>query len=213
MRVAFRLVPSGPSAPFSSYEPAMTSGSPDDLSSEVPTLEVVRTYLELTAPDALRAADFPDATAVRIAPRTPCTVPEYRALYDAVGRAHRWQDRLAWSDEQLAEWLARPDVGVRVLERRDAVDPERWVPAGYYELARHPDGGVELVYFGLVPDAQGAGLGRALLTHAVRDAWGMGARRVWLHTCTLDGPTALPNYRARGFHVTGEERYTVPTEP
>jgi GNAT superfamily N-acetyltransferase len=68
------------------------------------------------------------------------------------------------------------------------------------------------VYFGLVRAAQGAGLGRALLTHAVREAWAMDARRVWLHTCTLDAPTALPNYLARGFRVTGEERYTVPAE-
>jgi GNAT superfamily N-acetyltransferase len=174
--------------------------------------EVVRTYLELTEPEALRPADFPDADVVRVTPRAPCTVAEYRALYDAVGRAHRWRDRLAWSDAQLAEWLARPEVVVRVLERRDAATTERWEPVGYYELVRHADGAVELVYFGLVRAAQGAGLGRALLTHAVRDAWTMDASRVWLHTCTLDAPTALPNYLARGFRVTGEERYTVPAE-
>jgi hypothetical protein len=23
-------------------------------------------------------------------------------------------------------------------------------------------------------------------------------RRVWVHTCSLDGPAALPNYEARG---------------
>ena len=191
----------------------MTFDSSVDLPSAVPSHEVVRTYLELTNPEALRPADFPDPAAVRVALRAPCSVPEYRTLYDAVGRAYRWHDRLAWSDEQLADRLASPDVAVHVLERRDPADPERWMPAGYYELARHPDGAVELVYFGLVAEAQGAGLGRALLTHAVREAWGMGARRVWLHTCTLDGPTALPNYRARGFLVTGEERYTVPAEP
>ena len=28
---------------------------------------------------------------------------------------------------------------------------------------------------------------------------GLGARRVWLHTCTLDNPAALPNYLKRGF--------------
>ena len=27
----------------------------------------------------------------------------------------------------------------------------------------------------------------------------MGARRVWLHTCTLDHPSALGFYRAQGF--------------
>ena len=191
----------------------MPFGSSDDSPTAGPTREVVRTYLELTSPEALRPADFPDAAAVRVVRRTPCTVSEYRALYDAVGRAYRWEDRLAWSDEQLTAWLARPEVAVHVLERREPADPARWMPVGYYELARHPDGAVELVYFGLVREAQGVGLGRALLTHAVRAAWVMGAERMWLHTCTLDGPTALPNYRARGFRVTGEERYTVPAEP
>jgi len=31
--------------------------------------------------------------------------------------------------------------------------------------------------------------------------------RVWLHTCTLDDPAALPNYVARGFRPFREERY------
>jgi GNAT superfamily N-acetyltransferase len=176
-----------------------------------PLLDVVRTYLELADPAALRAADFPEGAPVRTVRRAPCAVAEYRALYDAVGRAYRWRDRLAWPDEQLAEWLARPEVAVHVLERRTR-DGASWEPAGYYELARHPDGSVELVYFGLVATAQGTGLGRALLTEAVRTAWTLGASRVWLHTCTLDGPAALPNYLARGFRITGEERYTVPAE-
>jgi ribosomal protein S18 acetylase RimI-like enzyme len=190
----------------------MSSRSPASTPSAAPTCEVVRTFLELPSPEALHPADFPDPTTVRVTSRDPCPTAEYRALYDAVGRAHRWRDRLAWSDAQLAEWLERPEVAVRVLERRDAADPERWSPVGYYELARHSDGAVELVYFGLVPEAQGVGLGRALLTHAARAAWAMDARRVWLHTCTLDGPAALPNYQARGFRVTREERYTVPAD-
>lgn len=176
-----------------------------------PTLEVVRTYLDLPAPDALRAAEFPaPPPALRVTDRAPCGVVEYRALYDAVGRAYRWRDRLAWSDAQLAAWLARPEVVVRVLERQDDAG---WRPAGYYELARHADGDVEIVYFGLVADAQGRGWGRALLTDAVRAAWAMGATRVWLHTCTLDGPAALPNYLARGFRVVRAERYQVPADP
>jgi hypothetical protein len=29
----------------------------------------------------------------------------------------------------------------------------------------------------------------------------MGARRLWVHTCSLDHPSALPAYQARGFRV------------
>lgn len=205
-------------------DPAAPAGTPSA------SQEVVRTYLELRAREALRAAELPD-DGVRVVRRAPCTVAEYRALYDAVGAAWRWRDRLAWSDAQLAEHLARPEVAVWVLEVADPGDGEwtagghaaaaddaagdptpagaAWRPAGYYELAHHADGAVEIVYFGLVAAVHGRGLGRGLLTHAVRAAWAMGATRVWLHTCTLDGPAALPNYRGRGFEPVREERYTI----
>jgi GNAT superfamily N-acetyltransferase len=68
--------------------------------------------------------------------------------------------------------------------------------AGYYELSED-EGGVEVAYFGLLGAFHGQGLGGYLLTHALRRGFEL-APRVWLHTCTLDGPAALPNYRARG---------------
>jgi len=40
-----------------------------------------------------------------------------------------------------------------------------------------------------------------LLTHGLEEAWRMGPSRVWLHTCTLDHPAALPNYLARGMTI------------
>jgi hypothetical protein len=56
-------------------------------------------------------------------------------------------------------------------------------------------------------------LGGSLLTHAVEEAWKLGAGRVWLHTCTLDSPHALPNYRARGFRDFRTERYEADLTP
>jgi GNAT superfamily N-acetyltransferase len=166
--------------------------------------EVVRTHLALPLTTADAAASTPRTLhdpRVRIVRRAPCGVAEYRALYRMVGEAHRWRDRLAWSDAQLGEWLARPDVAVWVLEHDGQ-------PGGYYELARRADGAdVEIVYFGLVAALHGRGLGRALLEHAIGEAARMGAGRVVLNTCTLDGPAALPNYLARGFRRVREERY------
>lgn len=152
---------------------------------------VRRTYLALRSPDALRPSVAPGAD-VRIERRAPCGVAEYRALYRAVGERWQWLDRNAWSDDTLAAHLARPGVHVRVLMERDAA-------IGYYELAEEPDDSVQVVYFGLVEAVHGRGLGGWLLTQAARDAWTLGARVVWLHTCTLDGPHAIANYLARGF--------------
>ena len=93
-----------------------------------------------------------------------------------------------------------PEVRVWVMRVRDQL-------AGYFELEWRPDTSVEIAYFGLVPEFIGRGLGKHLLTRAVQEAWRLGATRVWLHTCTLDGPAALPNYVARGFTPFKTETY------
>jgi GNAT superfamily N-acetyltransferase len=85
-------------------------------------------------------------------------------------------------------------------------------PAGYFELKRHDDASVEITFFGLMPHAIGRGLGRYLLTSAVQEGWALGPTRVWLHTCTLDHASALPNYLKRGFRAVRDETYqtTIP---
>jgi GNAT superfamily N-acetyltransferase len=98
--------------------------------------------------------------------------------------------------------LANPDVSLWLLSSRGA-------PAGYFELRRHEDGSVEVAYFGLLPEFVGRGWGGHLLTLAVREAWALRPTRVWLHTCTLDHPAALPNYLKHGFRPVREETYTA----
>ena len=146
----------------------------------VPVGEVVTTYLELTDPAAIRPARR-FATVRRV---DPPDGQVNRAFYDAVGRDHGWTDHRGRDD---AWWQSHAEA------------VETWVlmdDAGYYEL--HPVGtDVEIAYFGLLPAFQGRGLGGALLEHALRRSFELGAR-VWVHTCTLDGPHALANYRARG---------------
>lgn len=162
----------------------------------------VRTYLEMTAPGALRPGRR-SAANVRVARRDPCEPEFWRYLYTTVGAAYQWLDRLPWTDEQVRAYLADPAVSVWVL----SIDG---VVAGYFELHREADASVEIVYFGLLPEFTGRGLGGSLLTEAVERAWASGARRVWLHTCSLDHPHALPNYLDRGFTVFKTEEYAVP---
>ena len=164
-------------------------------------VEVKRTYLEMTAASDLRPARCADPSAVVVRVEgSPASF--YRYLYAEVGRAYRWVDRLGWSDDQIRAHLASPAVSLWLLTVRAA-------PAGYFELKAAPDGSVEIAYFGLLPDFIGRGYGKHLLTEAVERAWSLGARRVWLHTCSLDDPAALPNYVARGFRPFHEETYSV----
>jgi GNAT superfamily N-acetyltransferase len=165
--------------------------------------EVRRTYLEMTAPADLRPARSADPAA-RVERIEGCPASFYRYLYAEVGRAYRWTDRLPWTDDDIRAHLATPGVSVWLLTVHAA-------PAGYFELKAASDGSTEIAYFGLLPDFIGRGYGKHLLTQAVERAWSTGARRVWLHTCTLDDPAALPNYRARGFRPFKEETYTVPS--
>lgn len=83
---------------------------------------------------------------------------------------------------------------------------ERGTPAGFFELHRTAHD-TEIAYFGLLPELTGRGLGKALLTYATQEAWRSAPARVWLHTCSLDHPAAIHNYRARGFTVYREEPY------
>ena len=165
-------------------------------------MQATRTYLELTDRTQFRPAfgDFPDLAVRRVAGAAPQL---YRDCYRTVGAAHHWRDRWNWSDPEIAAHLARPEITLHVAERGGRL-------AGWYELRQVPDDrSVEIAYFGLAPDAIGRGLGKHLLSCAVRDAWVLDATRVWLHTSTLDHPHALPNYEARGFAVYRTEHYEV----
>ncbi|HEX4632982.1 MAG TPA: GNAT family N-acetyltransferase [Gemmatimonadales bacterium] len=163
---------------------------------------VTRTYLELLTPQAFRPAfgSFPEVSLERMLHPPPRL---YRECYRAVGDAYHWRDRWDWTDAEITAHLAQPEITLYVATRGQAL-------AGWYELRRVPsDGSVEVAYFGLVPSEFGKGLGKHLLSCAVSDAWAMTPDRVWLHTCTLDHPNAVPNYKARGFVPYRTETYEV----
>lgn len=162
---------------------------------------VTRTYLEMTSPDDLRPVALAEPVP-RIERLENCSVALFRSLYREVGEAYRWTDRLRWSDDTIREHLAIPGVSLWLMSWED-------VTAGYFELREHADGSAEIAYFGLLPDFIGRGWGKYLLSRAVQIAWELGPNRVWLHTCTLDHPAALPNYLKRGFQPTRTEQYEV----
>jgi len=167
----------------------------------VARVEVLRTYLEITDLASLRPAPCPDPRA-RVEPLLGCPASFFRYLYAEVGRSHHWRDRLGWTDDETRSRIDDPAVSLHLLTVAGT-------PAGYAELERHADASIEIAYFGLLPEFLGRGLGGFLLTEAVRAAAARGSARVWLHTCSLDHPAALPNYLARGFRPFRTETYTA----
>lgn len=158
--------------------------------------EVLVTELELTSPDQLRPTPPPPRAPDLVRAESPA--PELsRFFYRAVGGDWYWLDRLDWTLAQWDEWVRLPGHALWTCWLDGA-------PVGYVELQTDAPDSVEIAYFGLLPAYVGRGLGGWLLTQAVERAWDVpGTTRVWLHTCELDSPAALPNYRARGFVPCG----------
>lgn len=151
---------------------------------------------------------------------TTRTLPELnRFLYSCVGSEVFWYMRLGWTWQEWHDYLDQDKVTTWVAY-------EGATPVGYFELERHlspvkltvlPDKTgkakpvvsgektTQIAYFGLLPEFIGRGLGSRLLLDAIDKAWETAEDGIWLHTCNLDHPAALPNYLSRGFVIAKEE--------
>ena len=160
---------------------------------------VVTTYLEMSSPDQLRPKRA-DAR-FQVCEKTERDWRFNRDLYFRVGEQWDWIDKRAWTDEQWKEYTMAAELRTFAGYYDDSL-------AGYYELRRDTERGIEIAYFGLSPEWIGRGLGGALLTSAIEEAWRMepNPSRVWVHTCNRDHPQALANYRARGMVVYKVEK-------
>ena len=161
--------------------------------------EVTTYYLEMKSASSLNAIDASKGLQIH-----ECEIKQFefnKFLYQLVGKDWEWFDKLSWSDEQWKAYAENDNLRTWVAYYKGS-------PAGYYELQQQNGGDVEIAYFGLAPKFIGRGFGGYLLSQAIKFAWELkGTIRVWVHTCTLDHPSALQNYKARGMEV-----YRVETE-
>lgn len=118
---------------------------------------------------------------------------KYRTLFRRVGEPWLWFSRLVMPDQDVAAIIGDSRVQVFAV-----IDPAG-IEVGMLELDFRAAEECELAYFGLVPELAGQGHGRWLMAQALALAWAPGVKRVWVHTCTLDHPSALNFYRAQGF--------------
>ena len=165
------------------------------------TEPLITTYLEMRSADQLQPKSA--GTRFQIREKTDRDWRFNRDSYFRVGERWDWIDKRRWTDDQWKEYATAPELRTFAGYYDDAL-------AGYYELRRDTEGGIEIAYFGLLPEWFGQGLGGALLTSAIDKAWCMEPNpfRVWVHTCNRDHPQALANYRARGMVI-----YKVEKEP
>lgn len=171
---------------------SLSSALPSGYSAVAPgQIASVVTCLEMNARPLLRPAQpFPPGVSLQRWERPD--VGTYRTLFRAVGEDWLWFSRLIMADQDLRTILNDPLVEIYAL-RRPGTD------IGILELDFRQAGQCELAFFGLTRDALGKGIGRTLMNEAIERAWSRPINRFWVHTCTLDSPSALDFYRRSGF--------------
>ena len=154
------------------------------------TLATIVTTLEMRRRPPLRPTP---ASALRLVRWDRPALDRYRLLFRRVGARWLWFSRLVMADDAVTAIVHDPGVQVYAVIDRAGIE------VGMLELdLRHP-AACELSYVGLVPELAGKGHGDWLMAEALARAWTKGVERVWVHTCTLDHPAALPFYRRHGF--------------
>jgi GNAT superfamily N-acetyltransferase len=154
-------------------------------------------YLEMLEADQLRFKEFRESDFWV----GECKFKQFeynRFLYHFIGNEWQWFAKQSWSNDDWREYVENENL-------RTWVGYMLGTPAGYYELRKQENDNIEIAYFGLAKPFIGQGLGGYLLSHAIKSAWEWGAKRVWVHTCTLDHPNALENYQSRGMRIYKKE--------
>ncbi|WP_369719437.1 MULTISPECIES: GNAT family N-acetyltransferase [unclassified Bradyrhizobium] len=159
--------------------------------SDVPAgkIAAVVTHLEMTTRPS-RRDDPPGAWSLRKADAP--ALDWYRDLHRRVGEEWLWLSRARMNDAELAAVIQAPGIEVYALTVNGSDE-------GLLEMDFREPSQCELVYFGVTSRLIGTGAARFLMNRALELASSRDVRRVWVHTCTLDHPSALAFYQRSGF--------------
>lgn len=165
-------------------------------------LGAIVTSLEMTSRPLLRALPASD---LRLEPWHAPHAEKYRMLYRRIGEPWLWFSRLEMDEDTLLSNIHDPNVRIW------AVADRRGIEVGILELDFRTEGACEIAFFGLIPELMGKGHGKWLMAMALQLGWAeRGVQRMWVHTCTLDGPTALAFYQKSGFTAYQRQLETFP---
>ena len=163
---------------------------------------VERNYLEIHSIDELKESVkiYKDYSIKLLEPEN---FQLNKFFYKNVGKKHHWVDRLVWTDKEWIQYVSDKKVRTYVLKNNNDL-------AGYFELILHIDKNeIEIAYLGLLEEYQNKNLGSFLLTVAIKNSFLEKAKRVWVHTCSLDHKNALNNYISRGMKIFKKEKISI----
>ena len=116
-------------------------------------------------------------------------------LYKQIGKKHQWIDRLIWQDKDWIKYVSNEKLKTYILKQGEEL-------VGYFEIIFDQNkNDCEIAYFGILEEYVGKNLGGYLLSEAIKIGFQNKVKRVWAHTCSLDHPNAIHNYKARGMEV------------
>lgn len=152
-------------------------------------IAAVVTYLEMREKPPLSRAENPKGWSLQ---RVADDLDRYRGLFSRIGQPWLWFSRAVMPDNELASILHHPAVEAYALHDGTA-------DIGLLELDFRSPNEAELAFLGLVPGTTGQGGGRFLMNEAIRQAFAKPIERFFVHTCSLDHPSALAFYMRSGF--------------
>ena len=158
------------------------------------TIEVKRYYLNINSIKDLSEIAKP-SDIYQISLVNPPDFQLNKFFYKQIGQKYRWIDRLIWSEKKWIEYVNNSDVKTFIMKEKNNL-------AGYFEQIFHKEKlDCEIAYFGILEDYFGNKLGGYLLSEAIKKSFRFGAKRTWVHTCSMDHKYALKNYLSRGMKI------------
>ena len=117
-------------------------------------------------------------------------------FYKQIGKRHQWVDRLIWQDKDWLKYILNENLRTYIFKIENDL-------VGYFELIFN-NNDCEIAYFGILEEFIGKGYGGFLLSEALKIGLKR-ANRIWDHTCSLDHPNAIENYKSRGIKILKTE--------
>ena len=154
--------------------------------------DILRKYLEIRSIKDLKESKYPDKKyTLNLIENKDFQLNKF--LYKQIGKKYYWTDRLIWQDKDWIKYLSNKKINTYVLKEKDDL-------VGYFEVILDREE-CEIAYFGILEEYFGQGLGGYLLSEAIKICFKNNAKRVWVHTCSLDHPNAIKNYKSRGMEI------------